>query len=115
MDLVQVKITKDNNMLTYVKIIREFDKTIPVTEIKKRIEDNHVVHEFYLHSREWMSVENLTEFEWHMKYFQFLKKLEKAGANLDIFLNGELESMQLLNNWIHTIKKISDDCNQYPD
>ncbi len=47
-----------------------------------------------------MSVENLTEFEWHMKYFQFLKKLEKAGANLDIFLNGELEGMQFLNNWI---------------
>lgn len=43
-----------------------------------------------------MSVENLTEFEWHMKYFQFLKKLEKAGANLDIFLNGELEESIML-------------------
>lgn len=115
MDIVQIKIRQDGNALSYVKIIRDFDKTIPMSEIKKRIEENQVVHEFDLEGREWMYIEGMTEYEWHWRYYQFLKRLEEAGANLEIFLNGESESMQLLDNWIHSIKEISDDCDRYPD
>ena len=37
MDLVQIKIQKDDKTITYVKIIHEFDKTIPISEIKNLI------------------------------------------------------------------------------
>lgn len=49
------------------------------------------------------------------QFFQLLNNLESAGAELEIFMNGKKESMTLLNNWIHTIKEISDDCDKYPD
>lgn len=86
LDLVQVKIEKDGNTISYVKIIHEFD----------------------LEGNDWMYDEEMTEFEWHMRYYNFLKKLENAGAKLQILLNGEIESMQLLNNWIHSIKERGD-------
>lgn len=84
-DIIQ-KIEKDDNTISYVKIIHEFD----------------------LEGNDWMYDEEMTEFEWHMKYYNFLKKLENAGAKLQILLNGEIESMQLLNNWIHSIKERGD-------
>lgn len=115
MDLVQIKIEKDSNVMSYVKIIREFDKSIPLSEIKRRIDNNEFVHEFDLDSREWMYIEKMTEYKWHRLYYKFLKKLISAGAKLEIYLNGELESMTFLNNWIHTIKGIADDSEKYPD
>lgn len=106
LDLVQIKIEKDDNTISYVKIIHGFDKTIPISEIKRRIDENDIVHEFDLEGNDWMYDEEMTEFEWHMRYYNFLKKLENAGAKLQILLNGEIESMQLLDNWIHSIKEI---------
>lgn len=63
-DIIQ-KIEKDDNTISYVKIIHEFD----------------------LEGNDWMYDDEMTEFEWHMKYYNFLKKLENAGAKLQILLN----------------------------
>ena len=54
MDLVQIKIKKDDNTISYIKLIREFDKTIPISEIKRRIENNDFVYGFDLDRRDWM-------------------------------------------------------------
>ena len=78
MDMVQIKIKKDNNTLSYVKIIREFDKSIPLSEIKKRIENNEFVHSFDLDGRDWMHIQGMTQYKWHRQYYHFLKRLEKA-------------------------------------
>ena len=115
MNTVQIKIQKDDKTITYVKIIHEFDKSIPISDIKKRIEQNQFVHEFDLDARDWMYIENMTEYKWHKAYLKFLKKLEDAGAKLEIYLDGRLESIQFLKNWINTMKGISDDCDKYPD
>ena len=115
MDLVQIKIQKDDKTITYVKIIHEFDKTIPISEIKKRIEQGQFVHEFDLDAHDWMYIENMTEYKWHKTYLEFLKKLEDAGAKLEVYMRGEPEEMQYLKNWIGTIKEISDECDKYPD
>ena len=34
---------------------------------------------------------------------------------LEIYLNGNIEDMQLLGNWINTRNEISIDCEKYPD
>lgn len=115
MDLVQIKIKKDENTISYIKIIREFDKTIPISEIKRSIETNDFVYGFDLDRSDWLYLENMTEYKWHRNFVKFLKKLKKAGADLEIYKNGRLESMQLLENWIHTRKEISEECERYPD
>ena len=59
MDLVQIKIKKDDNTISYIKLIREFDKTIPISEIKRRIENNDFVYGFDLDRRDWMYLEDV--------------------------------------------------------
>ena len=115
MDIVQIKIAKDSNTVSYIKIIRDYDKRVSMSEIKKSIEENDFVYSFDLDGRDWMYLENMTEYKWHSMFFAFLKKLQAAGADLRIYINGEEERMELLNNWIHTIKSIADDCEKYPD
>ena len=60
----QFKITKDKNVIPYIKLIKEFDKTvsangISIAEIKKRIEENQFVYSFDLDAGDWMYIENM--------------------------------------------------------
>ena len=53
MDIIQIKIKKDKNIISYIKLIKEFDKTISangisVSELKKSIEENRYVYSFDL-------------------------------------------------------------------
>lgn len=115
MELVQIKIQKDDKTIKYVKIIHEFDKSIPISEIKKRIDQGQIVHEFDLDARDWMYLENMTQYKWHKIYLGFLKKLEDAGAKLEFFMDGNPEEKQYLLNRIKMMKEISDECDRYPD
>lgn len=115
MDIVRVKIENDSNIVSYIKIIRAYDKSISMSEIKKNIEENNFAYSFDLENREWMYLEDMTEYKWHSLFIEFLNKLQKAGAKLDIFIDGKRENMELLQNWVNTIKEISEDCEKYPD
>ncbi len=115
MSIVQIKIKKDDKAIAYIKIIREFDSSVPMGEIKKRIEQNDYVHEFDLDARDWIYLENMTEYQWHQRYLVFLKELEAAGAKLEIYRDGKPETMKSLKDKIRFIKEIYDDCEKYPD
>lgn len=43
MDLIQVKIKPDNNTLKYISMIRKFDKSLSIGEIKDNIEAGEVI------------------------------------------------------------------------
>ena len=38
MDLMQIKIAKDVQILSYIKLIREYDKSMSMSQIKQKIE-----------------------------------------------------------------------------
>ena len=42
-----------------------------------------------------MYIENMTEYKWHKAYLGFLKKLEDVGAKIEIYMDGELESIMV--------------------
>lgn len=115
MDLVQIKIEKDDNSISYIKIIRAFDKSVSISDIKNKIDCNDFIYSFYLEARDWMYIEGMTEYKWHSEFYNMLIQLEASGAALEIYIDGRKESMLLLSNWINTIKEISDDCDEYPD
>ena len=48
MDLVQIKIKKDSNIVSYISLIRKFDSSISITDIKRNIANNDFVMEFDL-------------------------------------------------------------------
>ena len=114
MDIIQIKIKKDKNIISYIKLIKEFDKTvsangISVSELKKSIEENRYVYSFDLDAGDWMYIENMTEHEWHSRFVNLLKELVKTGADLTVYRNNEVTSLELVENWLHTIKGISEE------
>ncbi len=114
MDIIQIKIKKDKNIISYIKLIKEFDKTvsangISVSELKKSIEENRYVYSFDLDAGDWMYIENMTEHEWHSRFLNLLRELVKTGADLTVYRNNEVTSLELVENWLHTIKGISEE------
>ena len=90
-------------------------KSVSIGDIKKNIDCNDFVCSFDLNARDWMYIEGMTKYKWHSEFYKMLMQLEHSGAELEVFIEGRKESMQFLNNWINTIKEISDDCEKYPD
>ncbi len=46
MAYIHLKIKKDNQMVKYIKIIREYDKSLSMNDIKERIEKDEQVKNY---------------------------------------------------------------------
>lgn len=77
MDVIQLKIEKDNSMIKYIKIIRKFDSSLSVGVIKQRMEENDFVVSFDL------------------DYYDVVEDI-----------NG-IDRKEIFNNWLETLNKIS--------
>jgi hypothetical protein len=68
---------------------------------------------FALERRIWGRYYAIIGFRWkaysYPMNYDSLDKLQQAGAKLEVFINGNKESMRLLLNWINTITEITDD------
>lgn len=124
MHLIEVKIAKDNNTIKYIKMIREFDSSIPMGEIKKRIDSGEVVFDFDLDGNDWLYIENMTEYKWHRNFYKFLQNLIKNGAKLELIEKYEMDASEIhtetidmkgLDRQIKFDKEISDEVDKYPD
>lgn len=105
MDLIQLKIEKDNSMIKYIKIIRKLDSSLPIGTIMQRIEENDFVIGFDL---EYYDVlEDVTGIYRKEKFRNMIKELCEAGAQVSIYQNGEMVTIELLDNWLKTLEEIS--------
>lgn len=105
MDLIQIKIEKDDSIARYIKLIREFDSSLSVSAIKQRIENNDFVTGFDLEYYD--AVEDLTGVDRKRGFRDMIDSLIKAGAQVSVWQDGELSSMQFLDNWLETLDEIS--------
>lgn len=108
-----MKIGKDNNTIKYVEMIRKFDKSISISEIKRRIIEDDFVLIYDLDCYELF--ENVSQIEKELEIWDFLKKLEIEGAKVSIYMNDRCESLELLKNWIITRNEIREEVKKYPD
>lgn len=90
---VTVRIKKDKKYLQYIQIIRKYDSSLSMTQIKAAIENGDVVFGFDPSHNPiiYNGIDNTDEFL--EKYFvKTLKLLKKTGANLKLrshFLVGQ--------------------------
>lgn len=104
MDLIQLNIKKDKNIIKYISIIRKFDSSLAMSTIKNRIENKEIVIEFAL---EYYDVlEELNCIDRKREFRHLISKLIKAGGEILIYHNGELISLELLDNWLETLEEI---------
>lgn len=103
MDLIQIKIKKDDSAIKYITIIREFDSSLSIGDIKRRIEDDDFAVVFDL---EYFDVlEDLNEIDRKKDFRSMLNSLYKAGAQLEIYHGGELSSIELLDNLLESLEE----------
>lgn len=104
MDLIQLKIKKDSSIIKYIKIIREFDSSLSMGDIKRRIEENEFAVEFDLENIDVL--DELNDIDRKQIFRNMITKLESAGAEVSVYHNGELSSIELLDNWLGTLDEI---------
>lgn len=104
MDLIQLKIEKDSSTVKYIKIIRGFDSSLSMNDIKSRIEDNDFVVEFDLEDIDVL--DELNDVDRKQVFRDMITGLENAGAKISIYHNGELSSLEFLDNWLNSIDEI---------
>lgn len=104
MGLLQLKIEKDNSMVKYIKIIREFDSSLSMSSIKQRIEENDFVVDF---DWEYYDVlEDINGIDRKEEFYNMIKELIHTGAQISVYKNGQAVSMQFLDNWLKSLAEI---------
>ena len=93
--LVKVKIEKDDNTIKYIKMIREYDSSVSIGELKKRIDANDTVIVFDLHNREWIDMEDMTEYKMQRAFYDFIQKLIQNGAKVEMTYEYEVSGYGL--------------------
>lgn len=104
MDLIQLKIEKDNSAVKYIKIIREFDSSLSMGDIKRRIDENDFAVEFDLEDLDIL--DELNDIDRKQEFRDMIEALVNAGAKVTVFHNGEKESLEFLDNWFDTLDEI---------
>lgn len=102
MDIIQVKLQKDGSLMKYIKIIREFDSSLSMGDIKRSIEDGDFAVEFDL--EEYDVLDDLNGVDRKQEFRSMLDVLINAGAKLEIYRNDELSSMEFLDNWLESLE-----------
>ena len=93
--LVKVKIEKDDNTIKYIKMIREYDSSVSIGELKKRIDANDTVIVFDLHNRDWIDMEDMTEYKMQRAFYDFIQKLIQNGAKVEMTYEYEVSGYGL--------------------
>jgi len=105
MDFIQIKIEKDSSITKYIKIIRKFDSSLPVGTIKQRIDKNDFVMGFDMEYYD--ALEDINEIDRKKLFRDMVGELCQAGAQISVYQNGEMISMEILDNWLGTLDEIS--------
>ena len=115
--IVEVKITKDENMLSYIKMIRSYSKNLSIGEIKRQIENNNTVIKFDTSGYDFNDefTKGLTEDDYNFGFYEFLEEIQDKGAKLIIFLDNKKADMQSLYHRLVFEKEIRHEIEMYPD
>ena len=107
MEIVGIKLIKDDNFVKYIKPIKDINVMLSIGEIKNRILNNEYVIEFDLmgdvHEQIRLGTDQYTI---NLNFVNILKDLELLGAKIEVFLNDELITMEKLVDKIKFLKEI---------
>lgn len=105
MDIIQLKIKNEGSIAKYIKIIREFDASLSMSDIKRKIETGDFAVEFDLEYYD--TLEDLNGVDRKKIFRGLIRKLTEVGAEVSVYHNGEFSSVELLDNWLGSLDEIS--------
>ena len=107
MDFIQLKIEKDSSVTKYIKIIRKFDNSLSIGTIKQRIDENDFVMGYDLECYDISEDIDGNEIDGKKIFRDMLEELRRAGARISLYQDGEMISMEILDNRLKTLDEIS--------
>jgi hypothetical protein len=105
MSVVQLKVEKNAKLAKYISLIRKFDPTLSVGQIKNNIENSVCAVSFDL---DYFDVlEAIQGIDRKSVFRDLIEQLIAEGAQLHIYVKDELWTLEHLDNWLHTMQEIS--------
>lgn len=104
MELVQLKLEKDTKITKYISLIRKFDSSISIRQIKESIENDSYAISFDL--QYYDVVEDLQGIDRKVLFRNLISQLEAEGARLRIYVDNELWTLEHLDNCLNTMDEI---------
>ena len=110
MEIVGIKILNDDNIIKYIKPIKDMNKMLSIGEIRNKILNNEYVIKFDLIGdvNEQILSGN-DQYSINLKFVDNLNNLKSLGAEIEIYLNDELITMEILMNQIESMRQIAKD------
>ena len=107
MEIVGVKIIRDDNYVKYIKPIKDINAMLSIGEIKNRILNNEYVIQFDLMGDVNEQIRLGTDqYTINLNFVGKLNNLEVLGAKIEMYLNDKLITMENLMNKIEFLKEI---------
>ena len=115
--IVKVFIDRDDRMLTYISLIRSYQKRFSIGEIKRRIEQHEAALVFDTYGYDWNDefTCGLTEDGYLFGFYEFLQTLERHGAALEIRLDDKEGTMEALYQYLCADRELRLELETYPD
>lgn len=116
MEIVGVKIIRDDNYVKYIKPIKDINAMLSIGEIKNRILNNEYVIQFDLMGdvNEQILL-GTDQYTINLNFVGKLNNLEMLGAKIEVYLNDKLITMEKLMNKIEFLKEIEQEVEEDMD
>ena len=113
MSIYALKIKVDGNGSKVISILRKFDPSLSIGEIRKRMQsDDFVVKYDLLH---WDITEEMAGIDRISKFEKLIQSLEECGASVEIYKGNELVSKEFFGNNMQMLREIADEVEEDMD
>ena len=107
MSVYALKIKVEGNGSKAISILRRFDPSLSIGEIRKRMQsDDFVVKYDLLH---WDVTEEMAGIDRISKFESLIQSLEECGAQIEIYNGSELISREFFKNSMQMLREIADE------
>ncbi len=104
MSIVKLKIEKDDNLVKYISLIRKFDKSLSIGEIKKRIENHDYVIKHNLFGYD--ICDDMNGIDKNKLFRNLIDELIKKGADIEIYNNDRAITIDIFDNILISVEEI---------
>ena len=113
MSLYALKIRTEGNSSKVISILRRFDQSLSIGEIRKQMQANDFVVKYDL--LHWDITEEMAGIDRISKFKSLIQSLEECGAQVEIYGGDELISREFFENSMQTLREISDEVDEDMD
>ena len=113
MSVYALKIKVEGNCSKVISILRKFDTSLSIGEIRRQMQcDDFVVKYNLLH---WDITEEMAGIDRISKFEKLIQSLEECGARVEIYKGNELVSKEFFGNSMQMLREIADEVDEDMD